>query len=232
MTYYYKCLISLLVLVSTHAAPKNLLEQKKAALVSRQIKGTTDDLKTSSSSYSSQYSNWGGHSPGGYGFSITGIGTIDRSDYYDPSYNTLGGYDSSIKNTGYGSSGYGLTGYGGQGSEGYIGGRESYGGYGQSGYGAAGFSPSGYSASGFGASGLDGASGYINNAGYGGGNGGYGGYGGNGGLTSYYGYNNPSYQGAGHLGYGYYNKKPGYGNIYSSGITPSLVTGYRGYSRR
>ncbi|XP_028041370.1 prisilkin-39-like [Bombyx mandarina] len=68
-------------------------------------------------------------------------------------------------------------------------------------------------------------SGYSSNVG----NGGYGGYSGNGGLASYYGYKNPYYEAANHLGYGYY-KKPGYGNIYNNGITPSLVTGYRGYS--
>ncbi|XP_038210347.1 heterogeneous nuclear ribonucleoproteins A1 homolog [Zerene cesonia] len=71
--------------------------------------------------------------------------------------------------------------------------------------------------------------GYSNNIG---GYGGYGGNGGNGGLSSYYGYNNPYYNEANHLGYGYYNKKLGFGNIYSSGVTPNLVTGYRGYSRR
>ncbi|CAG4937757.1 unnamed protein product [Colias eurytheme] len=71
--------------------------------------------------------------------------------------------------------------------------------------------------------------GYSNNIG---GFGGYGGNGGNGGLNSYYGYNNPYYNEANHLGYGYYNKKLGFGNIYSSGVTPNLVTGYRGYSRR
>ncbi|CAF4779437.1 unnamed protein product [Pieris macdunnoughi] len=64
-----------------------------------------------------------------------------------------------------------------------------------------------------------------------GGFGGYGGNGGNGGLNSYYGYNNPHYQEANHLGFGYY-KKFGNGNIYSSGVTPNLVVGYRGYSRR
>lgn len=85
--------------------------------------------------------------------------------------------------------------------------------------------------------GYKGYGGYDSGIGYGGQNtlasggyGGYGGYGGNGGLTSYTGYNNPYYTGAYHLGYGY--RKPGYGNIYNSGITPSLVTGYRGYSRR
>ncbi|CAK1553688.1 unnamed protein product [Leptosia nina] len=64
-----------------------------------------------------------------------------------------------------------------------------------------------------------------------GGYGGYGGYGGNGGLESYYGYNNPYYQDSNHLGFGYY-KRFGIGNIYGSGVTPNLVTGYRGYSRR
>nr|XP_034824792.1 chorion class B protein B.L1-like [Maniola hyperantus] len=204
--YYYKCLISLLVMVSTQAAPENLSGQKKAALVSRQVKGTTDDLKTASSSYSNQYSNWGGHSPGGYGFSITGVGTIDRSDYYDPGYNTLGG------------------GYEGCNKKHLVmeqqrlcvngvlvatvlrdnhcdGGRHM-GGMVKHGLWSTGFSQWVISTSGFGASALDGASGYINNAGYGGGNGGYGGYGGNGGLISYYGYNNPSYQGGRNLGYG------------------------------
>ncbi|XP_039749311.1 glycine-rich RNA-binding protein 3, mitochondrial isoform X2 [Pararge aegeria] len=231
--YYYQFLISLLVTVATYAAPENLIEQKKATLVPKQVEAN-NDLKTASSSYSHQYSNWGGNNPGGYGFAITGVGTIDDRRDFDPSYNTLGGYDSSIKNTGYGSSGYGGSGYGITGYGGNLG-SGGYGGYRQSGYGASGPSPIGYDTSGFGPSGLDHTSGYISNTGYGGGNGGYGGYGGfggNGGLTSYYGYDNPQYQGAGHLGYGYYNKKPGYGNIYSNGITPSLVTGYRGYTRR
>lgn len=140
---------------------------------------------------------------GGYPSSYTGYGGVTGYGIVDDKYN-------SFDNYGYNSGGYG-------------GGYKGYGGYG-----------GGYGLSGDG--GNAGYSGYRGNVGYGGyggygGNGGYGGYGGNGGLNSYYGYNNPSYQAGGHLGYGYYNRKP-YGNIYNSGITPSLVTGYRGYSRR
>ncbi|KAI8428927.1 hypothetical protein MSG28_007546 [Choristoneura fumiferana] len=133
-------------------------------------------------------------------------------------------------NQGYGGHGTGVTGYGllddkYNNYQGGIGGYENsfgYNGYSGPGYnGYSGGLNKGYGYTGFGNGGY---SGY-------GGNGGYGGYGGNGGLTSYYGYNNPYNQGAYHLGYGYYNKRPGYGNIYGSGITPSLVTGYRGYTR-
>uniref|UniRef100_A0A1E1WRS9 Uncharacterized protein n=1 Tax=Pectinophora gossypiella TaxID=13191 RepID=A0A1E1WRS9_PECGO len=148
------------------------------------------------------------------------------SSTYTRRYSDWGGYPS-------GYSGYGVTGYGTVDDK-----YNSYYGNGYDntyGYGGAGGYSAGYGG-GYG-------SGYSGNAGYGGsryggygltgyGNGGYGGYGGNGGLNSYYGYNNPYYQGAYQLGYGYYNRKPGYGNIYSNGITPSLVTGYRGYSRR
>ncbi|KAJ2947019.1 hypothetical protein O0L34_g16363 [Tuta absoluta] len=134
----------------------------------------------------------------------------------------------------YGNYGYGVTGYGTQDSRynyygngydntytsgGYGGG---YGSRGYAGYGSTGYD--GYNQGGYGLSGYGGGS-----------SGGYGGWGGNGGLTSYYGYNSPGYQGNYNLGYGYYNNRkpgPGYGNIYNSGITPSLVTGYRGYSRR
>lgn len=162
------------------------------------------------SDVSRRFSDWG--SPSGYnGYSVTGYGTLD--DKYSAYYSGGGGYG------GYDSVGYsGYPGYSGN----------------------AGFAGNGYS----GSPGYAGSSGYAGNAGYGGYKGygggyglnsgsgsGYGGYGGNGGLNSYYGYNNPNYQGAYHLGYGY-NKRPGYGNIYSSGVTPSLVTGYRGYSRR
>ncbi|CAG9785048.1 unnamed protein product [Diatraea saccharalis] len=124
-------------------------------------------------------------------------------DKYTP-YNN-GGYDYRGYDRGY----QDYNGYGGYGSNGGYGGYKGYGG-GYSGYNHGGHSYD------------------INSLA---GNGGYGGYGGNGGLNSYYGYNSPAYQG-GHLGYGYYNKHRSYGNIYNSGITPSLVTGYRGYSRR
>ncbi|CAH0728756.1 unnamed protein product, partial [Brenthis ino] len=264
-----KYILILLVSASTYAAPagKETSQQK-----------AENDLKTASSSYTSQYSDWGGHNPGGYTFSVTGLGTIDDKYANGPGYKGFSGYDNSLKSgyTGYnryndiadyggaGYKGYGSNnlGQGGYSSGGYDAGRyggsgyganeygaSGYGssGYGASGYGANGYGPNGYGASGYGASGYGasgyGASGY--GAGYGAsgynpnfgsspngyeniGNGGYGGFGGNGGLNSYYGYNNPNYIGGGHLGYGYYKK----GNIYNSGVTPSLVAGYRGYTRR
>ncbi|XP_026739599.1 prisilkin-39-like [Trichoplusia ni] len=142
--------------------------------------------------------------------------TAASSGYAADRYSDWGRYPSS-----------GVTGYGSIDSR-----YSNYGGYG--GYD----NPYGYNGydgdySRYGGSGYPGTSGYGGyKGGYSGyGYGGYGGYAGNGGLNSYYGYSNPNYQGANHLGYGYY-KRPGYGNIYSSGITPSLVTGYRGYSRK
>ncbi|XP_059060140.1 uncharacterized protein LOC131853297 [Achroia grisella] len=147
---------------------------------------------------------------------------------YDRRYSDWGGYPSASGYSGYGVTGHGIIDsrynsyYGGgydntYGYNGYSGGYNGY--AGNSGYG--GYNDYNYNGyKGYGGYGL---SGY-------GGNGGYGGYSGNGGLISYYGYNSPYNQGAYHLGYGYYNKKPG--NIYNSGITPNLVTGYRGYSRR
>lgn len=131
------------------------------------------------------------------------------------------------------SSGYGATGYGSLDDRyaGYGGYENSYGYGGYDGdnlrYGSGGYS-SGTPGYGGYRGGYGGTYGYSGNSGYGG----YGGYSGNGGLNSYYGYSNPTYQnGNNHLGYGYY-RRPGYGNIYNSGITPSLVTGYRGYSRK
>ncbi|XP_031769573.1 keratin-associated protein 19-2-like [Galleria mellonella] len=147
---------------------------------------------------------------------------------YGRRYYDWGGYPSASGYSGYGVTGHGIIDnrynsfYGGgyDNTYGYSGGYNGY--AGNTGYG--GYNDYNY----------NGHRGYGGYGGYGlssfGGNGGYGGYGGNGGLISYYGYNNPYNQGAYHLGYGYYNKKPG--NIYNSGITPNLVTGYRGYSRR
>lgn len=152
---------------------------------------------------------------GGYPSSYTGYGGVTGYGFVDDKYSA---YDNN-----YGSNGYGTGGYGGYKSyKGYGGG------YGLSGYGSNG-GYGGYSRYG-GYGGYGGSGGYGGYGGYSG-NGGYGGYGGNGGLNSYYGYDNPGYQSGLHLGYGYYDRKP-YGNIYNSGITPSLVTGYRGYSRR
>ncbi|XP_075970634.1 uncharacterized protein LOC142973010 [Anticarsia gemmatalis] len=142
------------------------------------------------------------------------------------------GYPDRYSDWGRGySSGYGgVTGYGSL--------DDRYGGYGgyDSPYGYNGFEGDYSRYGGAGYSGTAGYGGYRGGYGGGsygyGGNGGYGGYSGNGGLNSYYGYNNPYYQSSNnHLGYGYY-KRPGYGNIYGSGITPSLVTGYRGYSKK
>lgn len=190
---------------------------------------------------SHQYSDWGGSAPGGYGFAVTGFGTIEDTNSLAPRGYDI--YDNSPKHygyAGYNNLGYkdrvGLGGYedygvykgpGGKIPNGYI--SNNFGpGYGSNGYVPNGFSPSGHSSGGYN-SGEYGPAGYES-SGYTG-NGGYGGYGGNGGLASYSGYNNPYYQGGGHLGYGYY-KKSAVGNIYSSGVTPSLVTGYRGYTRR
>lgn len=200
---------------------------------------------------SSQYADWGGSYPGGYGFSVTGFGIID--DYSDkPNYKGFSGYDNSLKNTGY--SAHNAIGYDGAGYKGYYGsnnigpGAHGAGGYSGSGYGTNGYGASGYGGSGYGGNGYEargyprsgydsgyGSTGYIPNSlgpvqkgfHHSHGNGGYGGFGGNGGLDSYYGYNNPKYVGGGHLGYGYYK-----GNIYNNGVTPNLVTGYRGYTRR
>ncbi|XP_047019972.1 prisilkin-39-like isoform X1 [Helicoverpa zea] len=152
--------------------------------------------------------------------------TAASSGYAADRYSDWSRYPSAQGVTGYGSidSRYNYGAYGGYdspyGYNGYDSEYPRYGGYsGNSGYG-------GYAGNvGYGSYGA--TSGY---GGYKGGYGGYGGYAGNGGLNSYYGYSNPSYQGANHLGYGYY-RRPGYGSIYNSGITPSLVTGYRGYSK-
>ncbi|XP_068630763.1 heterogeneous nuclear ribonucleoprotein A2 homolog 1-like [Battus philenor] len=179
--------------------PTENIENLSLHRPSKQKSPIKDDLKAAATSYTHQYSDWGGISPGGYEYSVTGIGVIN--DKYDAN---IGGYN--YKNKGY---------------AGYVGNE--------------GFFPS---------TGYDGGAWPSNNIEYGSfrtyggysgsayeGNGGYGGYGGNGGLNSYDGYNNPFYQGSNHLGYGYYNKRPGYSNVYS-GITPSLVTGYRGYSKK
>lgn len=152
--------------------------------------------------------------------------TAASSGYAGDRYADWGRYPSAQGVTGYGTvdSRYNYGGFGGYDSPyGYNGYDSEYPRYG-GGYGGNYYGNSGYG--GYGAAGYGGYKG-----GYGAGYGGYGGYSGNGGLNSYYGYNNPSYQGANHLGYGYY-RRPGYGNIYNSGITPSLVTGYRGYSRK
>ncbi|XP_011565288.3 pupal cuticle protein Edg-91 [Plutella xylostella] len=147
------------------------------------------------------------------------------SNTYTRRFSDYGGYNNYGGYNGYGVTGYGLVDdkynyYGGNGGYdnaiGYGGGYSGYPAY--NGYGAG---YSGYN-KGYGSTGYGGIGGY----------GGYGGYGGNGGLNSYYGYNNPAYQSGNHLGYGYYGKRGYGGNIYSNGITPSLVTGYRGYSRR
>ncbi|GBP14198.1 hypothetical protein EVAR_7628_1 [Eumeta japonica] len=173
---------------------------------------TKEDLTAAASNaYTRGYSSWVGYDyPNNYvGGGVTGYGTLD--DRYNNYYGQgVSGYDSGY-GTGFGNgygNGYGAGYSGGQGN-GY-----SYGGY--------------NSGSGYGSRGYSGQNGY---GGYGG-NGGYGGYGGNGGLTSYYGYNNPNnyYSSGNHLGYGYYNK--GLRSGYYNGITPSVVTGYRGYSRR
>ncbi|XP_013177759.1 PREDICTED: keratin-associated protein 19-2-like [Papilio xuthus] len=190
-----------------------------------------DDLKTAASSYSHQYSDWGGSSPGGYGYSVTGFGLIN--DKYDANYGGISGHNTypTAGYPGY-SGGAGLvgsarplSGAGYVGNTGFSGNSGYAGNSGFSGYkGYGGYNPNLYGSNG----------GYGTNLGYGsnggfGGNGGYGGYGGNGGLGSYSGYNNPYYQGSNHLGYGYYQP----GNIYKGGsITPSYVNGYRGYTRR
>ncbi|CAK1604243.1 unnamed protein product [Parnassius mnemosyne] len=193
MKYIFLALLPL-VCCATAAPREKLLQTQtiKGVVTPHQIDQEKDDLKTDASSYSHQYSDWGGKSPGGYEYSVTGFGVID--DKYDSSYGGFGRYDNSYNNVGYPENAD---------NSGYLS-NPSYGG--DQGYGR--YSPSGLE-----------------------GNGGYGGYGGNGGLSSYYGYNNPYYHGSNHLGYGYYNKRPGYGNIYNGGITPSLITGYRGYTR-
>ncbi|XP_045446409.1 shematrin-like protein 1 [Melitaea cinxia] len=228
----------LIVAVSRNVISEN--EEKFLKNLPISTRQASDDLNTASSSYSHQYSDWGGRAPGGYGFAVTGFGTIEDTNSLAPREYDI--YNDSPKNygyAGYNNLGYsdraGLGGYdygvykgpGGKIPNGYI--SNNFGpGYGSSGYVPNGFGPSGhssgvYNSGGYGPAGYEG-SGYT-------GNGGYGGYGGNGGLASYSGYNNPYYQGGGHLGYGYY-KKSAVGNIYSSGVTPSLVTGYRGYTRR
>ncbi|CAB3221459.1 unnamed protein product [Arctia plantaginis] len=212
---------AVVLLELTYAAPaKEVRVSDKTVSGSQPLSEEKDDLKTAASSYPDRYSDWGRGYSSGYG--AAGYGSLDDryagNGEYDNSYG-YGGFDGD--NQRYGSGGYssGTAGYGGY--RGGYGGTSGYSGNG--GYG-------GYSAN-------AGYGGYSANAGYGGysanaGYGGYGGYSGNGGLNSYYGYNNPYYQsGNNHLGYGYY-RRPGYGNIYNSGITPSLVTGYRGYSRK
>lgn len=205
-------LLALLFLGYTYAAITNEHEEN--------IKNVeeNDDLKIDASTYySDRYSEWSRNYPNGYSYTDTGYGSLDDRYYNSAAgYNTYGSYDG-----------------------GYTRGR-NYGSYGN---------PDGWYRNGYDSvlkyrpTGNPGPSdyGYGGNTGYGyGGNNGYagsnsygyGGYGGNGGLSSYYGYNNPSYPGGYHLGYGYYNKGPGYGNIYNNGVTPSLVTGYRGYSKK
>ncbi|XP_050342742.1 uncharacterized protein LOC126768599 [Nymphalis io] len=236
-----KYIIMMLVVSTTKATSEN--KEKYLRNISPIVKDQNelnDDLKTEGSSYSHQYSDWGGSNPGGYGFSVTGFGTIDDKLNNNPASKRFDGYDNSLKNYGYAGHnnlGYnevsGIGGYEGYGTYKEFGGnipsvynsnKFGPGVYNPSGYVPNEFGPSGYASPGYGPSGYEGSA-YT-------GNGGYGGYGGNGGLASYSGYNNPYYQGGGHLGYGYYNKKGGFGNIYSSGVTPSLVTGYRGYTRR
>ncbi|XP_072940579.1 uncharacterized protein [Epargyreus clarus] len=177
---------------------------------------------SSNPAYNTGYGGYKGYDGLGQSGYQGGIGGYGGGYGGNTGYGQSGGYGG---NSGYGQSG----GYGGNSGYGLSGGYGGSGGYGLSGgYGGnSGYGPSG----GYGGnSGYGGSNGYPGYSGSGG-NGGYGGYGGNGGLTSYYGYNNPYYQGNNHLGYGYYNKRPGLGNIYNGGITPSLVTGYRGYSK-
>ncbi|XP_032511539.2 uncharacterized protein LOC116765994 [Danaus plexippus] len=231
-----------------YAVPAPVADENGKTLIDSKQINEINDLKTASSSYSHQYSDWGGRNPSGYSYSVTGFGTIDDKYTADPLYKEFNGYDNSLK----------LNSYPGLGNDGY----NSYGGY-KGGFAPSRFEPvdsvrSGYGNYGYNSNDYDvGGRGYgLSNNGYGigssgygksgspygfggngypgsyGGNGGYGGYGGNGGLNSYSGYNNPYYQGGGHLGYGYQTKKLGYGSIYNSGVTPSLVTGYRGYTRR
>ncbi|XP_046960987.1 cold and drought-regulated protein CORA-like [Vanessa cardui] len=237
--------IVILIISATVVTSEN--KEKYLRNISPTAKDKTElnnDLKPEASSYSHQYSDWGGSNPGGYGFSVTGYGTID--DKYSNNLASKGfdGYDNSLRGYGYdghnnlgynevnsfgGNEGYGAyKGYGGNIPSGFNSNKFVPGGYSQSGYAPNQFGPGAYSSPGY--PGYQGPSEYEGRA-YAG-NGGYGGFGGNGGLASYSGYNNPYYQGGGHLGYGYYNKKGGFGNIYSSGVTPSLVTGYRGYTRR
>ncbi|KAJ8732762.1 hypothetical protein PYW07_015361 [Mythimna separata] len=204
-------LAAVVVLEGTCAAPANDASVTgKSVADSQALNDDKDDLKTAASSGygGDRYSDWGRY-PSAQG--VTGYGSID-SRY---NYGGYGGYDSPYGYNGYDSDPRYGAGYAGNSGYGGYAGSAGYGaGYaGNSGYGSYGVNP-GYS-------------------GYKGGYGGYGGYGGSGGLNSYYGYNNPLYQGANHLGNGYYNRRPGYGgSIYNSGITPSLVTGYRGYSKK
>ncbi|XP_013189227.2 keratin-associated protein 19-2 [Amyelois transitella] len=214
------------------AAPSETSDLEKA-LIPKQVDQQKDDLVTdASSSYVRGYSDWGGYpSASSYsGYGVTGYGTLDdKYNNYNSYYGGYGGYDNA----------YGYNGYAGNSGYGGYAGNSGYGGYaGNSGYGGYAGNQGGYAGISGGYSGINGGyndyNGYKRYGGYGlsnvAGNGGYGGYGGNGGLVSYYGYNSPYNQGAYHLGYGYYNKRTG--NIYNSGVTPSLVTGYRGYSRR
>ncbi|KPI97869.1 hypothetical protein RR46_10990 [Papilio xuthus] len=96
--------------------------------------------------YSHQYSDWGGSSPGGYGYSVTGFGLIN--DKYDANYGGISGHNT-YPTAGYpgysGGAGYGgynpnlygsNGGYGnnlGYGSNGGFGGNGGYGGYGGNG---------------------------------------------------------------------------------------------------
>ncbi|XP_063621504.1 keratin-associated protein 19-2-like [Cydia splendana] len=197
------------VLCGVLAAPASKAQVEDNAVPASEVgvdDRTATDLKTAASStYNHAFSDLGySGGYGGYagsGAGVTGYGLLDNYNYQGLG----GGYSNSLGYNGY------------KGYQGYQG----YGGYQGAGLGGYNRGYSGYDSSLGGYSGQGGYSGY----------GGYGGYGGNGGLNSYYGYNSPYNQGAYHLGYGYYNRKPGYGNIYSNGVTPSLVTGYRGYTR-
>ncbi|XP_053602343.1 keratin-associated protein 19-2-like [Plodia interpunctella] len=186
----------------TWAAPSEAVEQEKA-LVPKEDQQREDLLTAASSSYGRSYSDWGGY-PSASSYSGYGVTGYGTIDDKYNNYNSYYGGYGGYDNT------YGYNGNAGfAGNAGYAG-SAGYGGYNDY---------NGYKRFG-------GGYGLSNVAG----NGGYGGYGGNGGLLSYYGYNSPYNQGSYHLGYGYYSKRPG--NIYNSGVTPSLVTGYRGYSRR
>ncbi|KAJ0179871.1 hypothetical protein K1T71_004462 [Dendrolimus kikuchii] len=218
-------LLTLLVVGCTYAAPANDDNAENAV---EQAKDNNDDLKTAASTlYSDRYPDWSrGYPNGNRDYGIMGYGTLDDR-YYNSAggyANTYGGYDGGYsRGRSYGGYGNPEGGY----RNGYNSGSR-YGDGGNYGYSSVNdYGETGYYGGGSGYGGYAGNNVYSYGA-----NGGYGGYAGNGGLTSYYGYNNPSYPGGYHLGYGYYNKKPGYGNIYNSGITPSLVTGYRGYSKK
>lgn len=149
------------------------------------------------------YNNQNGYNPYSYQGGYNGLSGV--SDF-GSGYNTLG---TGYNNNGYNSNGYNNNGY-----------NTGYSNYPSSNYPRYNQQDTNY------------------DKGYGG----YGGYSGNNGLLSYSGYNNPYYSGSNNLGHGYYNKynnggyNSGYpggykgGNVGYTGITPSLITGYRGYS--